>query len=343
MEIWTPLQFAKEGRFAIGSNIINYLQRPKDLEDKCNICFFINFKQARLPKKLKDSGEFYSFLETHPSKDIYCIIDRENSDSVLPEVPFCLLPDLSKVGPIFPQYNQQFTVAQHLIRERYAMFVCLLIFPFRILSDIKVDNSFMKYYQTKITEGHENIARYKHIMKNIQDCYNATCLKRHKDELDSKTTMYTDDQSSNAINEVEEEPEYDLDMGLLDEAQDHDDDHLMFTEEITEESVFMHNQMGQGAHGRNADDATNVMLPDSTTRFHLMELSFKTDTLSRPNPQNNGGPHRSVMLPNGTKESIIEWGYVYGLDDKQQGAFEVATSNFVLTYHIEAATSLQQL
>jgi hypothetical protein len=230
----------------------------------------------------------------------------------------------------------------------------------------------MKYYQTKIREGHENIARYKHIMKNIQDCYNATCLKRHKDELDSKTTMYTDDQSSNAINEVEEEPEYDLDMGLLDEAQDHDDDHLMFTEEsgnsyslsletvraygknmcgykclsvppVTVESVFMHNQMGQGAHGRNADDATNDTFPDSTTHFHLMELSFKTDTSSRPNPQNNGGPHRSVMLPNGTKESIIEWGYFYGLDDKQQGAFEVATSNFVLTYHTEAATSLQQL
>jgi DNA-directed RNA polymerase delta subunit len=67
--------------------------------------------------------------------------------------------------------------------------------------------------------------------ENIQDCYNATCLKCHKDELDSKTTMYTDDQSTNANNEAEGEPEYDLDMGLLDEAQDHGDDHLMFTEE----------------------------------------------------------------------------------------------------------------
>jgi hypothetical protein len=137
MEIWTPLQFAKEGRFAIGSNIINYLHRPQDLEDECNICFFINFKQARLSKKLKESGEFFSFLPTHPSKDTYCIIERENSDSILPEIPFCLLPDLSKVGPIFPEYNQQFTVAQHTIRERYAMFVCLLIFPFRVMSDIK--------------------------------------------------------------------------------------------------------------------------------------------------------------------------------------------------------------
>eukprot|EP00978_Attheya_sp_CCMP212_P032921 scaffold130500_cov55-Attheya_sp.AAC.1 len=80
MEIWTPLQFAKEGRFAIGSNIINYLQRPKDLEDECNICFFVNFKHAKLSKKLKDSGEYYSFLETHPSKDTLCIIDRDNSD-----------------------------------------------------------------------------------------------------------------------------------------------------------------------------------------------------------------------------------------------------------------------
>jgi hypothetical protein len=99
---------------------------------------------------------------------------------------------------------------------------------------------------------------------------------------------------------------------------------------VTEESVFMHTQMGQGANGRNEDDATNARMLDSITRFHLMELSFKTDTSSRPNPQNNGGPQRSVMLPNGTKESIIEWGQFYGLDDKQQGAFEVATSNFVI-------------
>jgi hypothetical protein len=232
----------------------------------------------------------------------------------------------------------------------------------------------MKYYQTKIREGHENIGKYKHIMKNIQDCYNATCLKRHKDELDSKTTMYSDDQSTQANNEAEEEPEYDLDMGLLDEAQDHDEDHLMFTEEsgssysislepvrtygknecgyqflsvpsVPEESVFFPpTQLGQGAHGRNEEGITShVLFPTTITRFHLMELSFKTDTSSRPNPQNNGGPQRLVMLPNGTKESIIEWGQFYGLDDKQQGAFEVATSNFVLTYHIEATPSLSQL
>jgi hypothetical protein len=102
----------------------------------------------------------------------------------------------------------------------------------------------------------------------------------------------TDDQSPNATNEVEKEPEYDLDMGLLDEAQDHNDDHLMFTEEsgnsyslslepvctygenkcgyqflsvpsVTLESVFMHTQMGQGAHGRNREDTTDSIYPDS--------------------------------------------------------------------------------
>jgi propanediol dehydratase large subunit len=45
------------------------------------------------------------------------------------------------------------------------------------------------------------------------------------------------------------------------------------------------------------------------------------------------------MKPNGTKDSIIKWGTFYGLDTKQQGAFEVATSNFVLTYHVDAANA----
>jgi hypothetical protein len=230
----------------------------------------------------------------------------------------------------------------------------------------------MKFYQTQIRQAHVNIAKYKHIMKNIQDCYNATCLKRHKDELDSKTTIYTDDQSSKATDELQEEPQYDLDMALIDEARDQDDDHLLFAEEsgnscslslepirtygklqcgyqflsvphIIEDSVFLPTQGGHGTQGRNDEGTTNELRCDVVTRVHLMELSFRTDTSSRPNPQNKEGPERSVMIPNGTKESIIEWGQFYGLDEKQQGAFEVITSNFVLTYHIDATKTLAQM
>jgi hypothetical protein len=156
MEIWTPLQFAKEGRFAVGSNIINYLERSEELEDECNLNFFIEYKQTRLSKKLKDSGDFFAFLESHPSKDTFCMTHRENSDSYLPEIPFCLLPDLTKVGPIFPECDQQFSLSQHLIRERYAMLVCLLIFPFRVLNDIREGEFLQKIRSCYILLTHTN-------------------------------------------------------------------------------------------------------------------------------------------------------------------------------------------
>ncbi len=71
------------------------------------------------------------------------------------------------------------------------------------------------------------------------------------------------------------------------------------------------------------------------TRARLIVLTFRTDTSRRKRPQSISTEEVNIILPNGTKPSIIAWGELYGLDENQQGAFEVAASNFILTYHLE--------
>jgi hypothetical protein len=58
-----------------------------------------------------------------------------------------------------------------------------------------IGGSFMAFYQKQIRNNHVNITSYSHILKNIQDCYNATRLKRRLDELQETTVEFTDDTS----------------------------------------------------------------------------------------------------------------------------------------------------
>ena len=96
--------------------------------------------------------------------------------------------------------------------------------------DTHIGGSFMAFYQKQIKNNHDNINRYKHILKNIQDCYNATRLKRRLDELQESTVEFTDELST--MKAKHEEPSsLDIDMGLVDEAQDQDEGNFLFEEE----------------------------------------------------------------------------------------------------------------
>jgi hypothetical protein len=234
--------------------------------------------------------------------------------------------------------------------------------------DTHIGGSFMAFYQKQIKNNHDNINRYKHILKNIQDCYNATRLKRRLDELQESTVEFTDELST--MKAKHEEPSsLDIDMGLVDEAQDQDEGNFLFEEEtgnpdsITLETIRKYGKKECGynhitqppcpddsvikgveidTHTAGIQTPNHLPERERITYMKLIELSYKVDTSRRINPQQRAGDpitHLTIMKPNGTKDSIIEWGSFYGLDTKQQGAFEVATSNFVLTYHVDAANA----
>ena len=229
---------------------------------------------------------------------------------------------------------------------------------------MRIENSFMKFYQTQIMTDHANVKQYKHVLVNIQDCYNATRVKRRLDELEDNTSIYTDEISGTSGEpSSNSEPDISLDFGLVDEAQDQDDQNYLFQEEsgspdsisfdiirkygtaecgfelincpscVSSESVLI-------PTNRHFDDPNVYPTPldvrEYISSYNLMQLSFNVDTARRPPPQ--GGTDVVVMSPNGSKQSIDDLGVYYSLDDNQQGAFEVAASNFVLTYHTDAST-----
>ena len=227
-----------------------------------------------------------------------------------------------------------------------------------------IGGSFMAFYQKQIRNNHVNITSYSHILKNIQDCYNATRLKRRLDELQETTVEFTDDTSPGDAS-AELPTQLDIDMGLVDEAQDLDDGNFLFEEESGHpDSINLDTIQKYGKKQCGYEHLTVPCCPnesvligqerDSLDHFQplsflpnrdvvsftkLVQLSFMVDTSRHINPQHKEGEpitHLSVVKPNGTKHSIIEWGKFYGLDAKQQGAFEVAASNFVLTYHVDA-------
>ena len=132
--------------FEFGSSIINYLKRPIELRDECNLSFFIDYKNARLSAALKKSEEYYAYIDNHPAINTQCVIDRQDAERFIPELPFCLIPDLAKVGIIMDFRSEPMSIAHHLIRERYAMYVCLLLFPFRCIQDIQCGKQMLCLY-----------------------------------------------------------------------------------------------------------------------------------------------------------------------------------------------------
>jgi hypothetical protein len=85
----------------------------------------------------KKSKEYYAYIDQHPSIDSQGVIDRQDAGRFIPELPFCMIPDLAKVGNIMEFDTSNMSLAYHLIRERYAMYVSLLIFPFRTIHDMQ--------------------------------------------------------------------------------------------------------------------------------------------------------------------------------------------------------------
>ena len=63
IEIWTPIQIEQGGQFRLGSNIMNYVMRPQLLDDICNLCFFVEYKDVKLTAILKELYTLCIYME----------------------------------------------------------------------------------------------------------------------------------------------------------------------------------------------------------------------------------------------------------------------------------------
>eukprot|EP00978_Attheya_sp_CCMP212_P009714 scaffold23143_cov67-Attheya_sp.AAC.1 len=112
-------------------------------------------------------------------------------------------------------------------------------------------------------------------------------------------------------------------------------EHLSLPIPIYRSLDITHNTPRHSNAGANLNSDHVHHTQDRISRARLIELTFRTDTSRQRHPQSATPKEVDMIDPNGTKASIIAWGHFYGLDDNQQGAFEVAASNFIMTYHLE--------
>ena len=82
------------------------------------------------------------------------------------------------------------------LRERYALIVLLLFFPYHDAEDLHINDSYWEKYKTVISNNGLSCKSLE-VIQNIQDVsYNCSQLRKVKDELET-TTVFTPHESDN--------------------------------------------------------------------------------------------------------------------------------------------------
>ena len=90
--------------------------------------------------------------------------------------------------------------------EMYSRILLLLFYPFRVKSDLVLEDSNTKNLQSVIQQKQLHISKYMHILNNVQDCKaNCFCVPRQSDELKEITEMYSTTWDSDNYNIQDEE------------------------------------------------------------------------------------------------------------------------------------------
>ena len=330
------------------SLVFDYVYQPKAL-NKVSLWDFVKHYMV-VPITENNKLDVLPFKDSHPCAKHFGVIEREIS--LVPDIPFGIIPDLANVGNILNDPSDM-THSQQYVRERYAAFIMILFYPFRTPEDVKQNGSFMKAYQDILNKNSYvfNAA----IIQNIQNCHNALRVDRPVDPLIARTEKYGDDECNNGNNNEDTEDNVDIDMALLDhcnndEEQDQFDneepmslswiqgngknncgyDHIAQVDVSNDDNVFLFSNSEENTKSNR----TNAPR-DMVSQIGLIELSLKKES-RRIKIENK---IKEVECANGTTDSIEKWGIAYGLDMKQMGAFEVLCATFVMTYYNEAYVS----
>ena len=190
------------------SSSLHYLYRPEPLKDLASIDFFSKFQVRKIwGKKPKLNDGTFSFPECHPGHE-YQILKRRKTPCI-PGINNWYFDDAAKLsGDLL---NKNTVIGK--FEETYAFKVMLLCVPFRTLSDLKSNGSFVQKYR-EVYSSH--IEPHAGLLQNIQDIYNVERVERTQDSLEKQTVSYVhtntamirkDDQDDNA-SDIEDLEDY---------------------------------------------------------------------------------------------------------------------------------------
>ena len=134
---------------------------------------------------LVESKTTFNLLQEHPSHKYMVMSKRKQI--VIPCIRSSkLLPNIKDT------YILEETADKSIIdlRERYALIVFLLFYPYRIVDDLVINDSHWDRYKTALLKS-ELSSKSLEVIQNIQDVsYNCSNLSKAKDDLETTTFLH---------------------------------------------------------------------------------------------------------------------------------------------------------
>ena len=169
--------------------INNMIYRPSELEHLGLYDLSSQYELRQMSKKRLNSGNVlveskttFNLLQEHPSHK-YMVMSKRKHIFIPQICSINLLPNIKDIH-ILEQTSDKSIID---LRERYAMIVLLLFYPYRIMDDLVIDDSYWDKYKSVLSNS-EPSGKSLEVIQNIQDVsYNCSYIRKAKDSLEATT------------------------------------------------------------------------------------------------------------------------------------------------------------
>ena len=346
------------GFATLNSRVINYIFRPKCLENVSVYDFFTSYDVVRVNKQKTKRREHFDFDKNHPEFGLYGI--KRHFRKEIAKFSSWLWPDTKRFkGSIFEVscYGERELNAM----DEFAKYSLILFFPFRCLSDLMTNNTFRhKFVQAEVQERIGETG--KKMLQNIQNIRNSMHLPCPEEALVVNTEMCGSKKKEREISyhEMCMQEELDLIDELVEEGHEQNitnpfHKYCLDTKNLTfeclntkgkkgitksrissityeENSNFITNEKKEAENFHSEEETRTKTVRSNPTLETLISVAAQRKTRNI----NINDKDVKVMTANGTAGSIIDWAKKHKLDKEQRLAFYTMTSSFVLTYVCEA-------
>jgi len=347
----------------------DYLCRGDDMED---MCFFDMVKEYERVFVKKDSTNVEPFRNQpeyeHPSfvDDVMRQGLKLRDEEVLVKIPQRVFPDAGQFKGNILDSNTPINDSM----EVYSLLVLTLFYPFRTLSDLN-DNGTVQFTMKlrQVYQSRSLMPRFDRFLQNIQDSAHNYLRHEIKDELEGMTTTFKPDKDVMKNDDVEEEEELsNLVLGneLFEELEEEqlDDSQINVFPEISfrkilrrgrermpkDDEICEHEFISveeRGGHspdfiisnddpdvtmnGNDSGEQESNAPPESPRKraIHRLHAVRRNTTKKVPTKKRP----ITVMVANGTAESVVDWAEKTGLDLRQRKAFVTILCRFLLTFY----------
>jgi len=186
--------------------INDIIYRPVELEHLSCYEIIAYYQMKKLQKKKIESGNLnveaekvFNLVNEHPSYK-YMVMSQLEQTCVPCISSINLLPNVADLA--IDEEQSDNNVLE--LREKYALIILLLFYPFRTQSDLELNGSYWRRYRYAI--NNKKISdKCLEVIQNIQDvCYNCSKLKSARDDLEQETVYVPHEDDEKRKTNVEE-------------------------------------------------------------------------------------------------------------------------------------------